>query len=245
VERDDRAPVATFFANAPIAEGAVTLAESAAHHARVKRLEVGDIVRLTDGRGGMAMGTIRAFRRDALDVAVDRVENVDRPLPIHLRVPIGDRDRMLWLAEKATELGIATWQAVHFRRSSSVSPRGEGPGFAEKVRARMIGALEQSGGTWLPTVGPDVSIDSLTFHEGEIPIVLDAAGEPLMAADLMADGMEPVVLFGPEGGIERDELDRLRSAGWRRASLGLTTLRFETAGIAAVAILRALQLGGK
>jgi 16S rRNA (uracil1498-N3)-methyltransferase len=246
VERDDRAPVATFFAELPLAASAIaTLDESAAHHARVKRLAAADVVRLIDGRGHLATGTITALRRGAIDVLVDRVANVERPMPIHLRVPVGDRDRMLWLAEKVTELGIATWQAVRFRRSVSVSPRGEGPAFADKVRARMIGAIEQSGGAWLPEVKSDVSIDALTVGSDESAFVLDPDGSPLIAAATVANAGAPVVIFGPEGGIEPDELDRLTSSGWRRVSLGPTTLRFETAGIAAVATLRAMQLGGK
>jgi 16S rRNA (uracil1498-N3)-methyltransferase len=108
----------------------------------------------------------------------------------------------------------------------------------------MISALEQSGGAWLPEIKPDVSVDALTFAERENPIVLDRAGEPLVSVASVASNVivQPVVVFGPEGGIERDELDRLTAAGWRRASLGPTTLRFETAGIAAIAVLRAAQL---
>jgi 16S rRNA (uracil1498-N3)-methyltransferase len=245
VERDDHAPVATFFVDSPMLPGAITtLGESAAHHARVKRLDVADIVRLTDGIGRVATGTITTLRRASVDVTVERVDDVQRLPPVHLRVPVGDRDRMLWLAEKATELGIATWQAVRFRRSASVSPRGEGPAFTDKVRARMISALEQSGGAWLPEIKPDAPVDALTFAERENPIVLDRAGEPLISAAFAASSAQPVVVFGPEGGIERDELDRLIAAGWRRASLGPTTLRFETAGIAAVAVLRAAKLNG-
>ena len=50
-----------------------------------------------------------------------------------------------------------------------------------------------------------------------------------------------VILVGPEGGIEPDELRRLTDAGWRRVRLAANTLRFETAGIAAVAAIRATR----
>ena len=55
------------------------------------------------------------------------------------------------------------------------------------------------------------------------------------------EAVEPVLLFGPEGGFASAEIERLTEAGWQRASLGDTTLRFETAGIAAVAVCRALM----
>ncbi len=241
MERDDRAPVASFLAATPFQSGAtVTLGEAAAHHARVKRLEVGDLVRLTDGAGTLARGAIASLRRGALDVSVSDVANIMPPAPVHLRVPAGDRDRMLWLAEKVTELGAASWQVVRWRRSMSVSPRGEGTAFAEKVRARMASALEQSGGAWLPRLLPDVDVSELTCDDSHTRILLDAEGPPILDAPL--SGGEPVILFGPEGGVERDERDALIAGGWWVASLADTTLRFETAGIAALAVLRAAHL---
>ena len=242
VERDRRTAVASVHTDAGFSAGdRVPLEDSAAHHVRVRRLKVGDVVRLLDGAGHVAHGSIAALEKNAVEVVVDRVDSIPRPSPIHLRVPIGDRDRMLWLAEKATELGIATWQAVRFHRSASVSPRGEGPTFAEKVRARMVSALEQSAGAWLPRILADTTPDRLTIDADELPILLDVSAPPLGE---VAGGSSraPVVLFGPEGGLEPEEKSALADAGWRTARLADTTLRFETAGVAAIAVCRNLQL---
>ena len=243
VERDDRAPVATFLSEAALAVGAVaTLGEGPAHHARVKRLDAGDRIRLTDGLGRVATGSVATIGKSALEVAIDSVVTVAPPQAIHLRVPVGDRDRMLWLAEKATELGIATWQAVRFRRSASVSPRGEGGAFADKVRARMVSALEQSGGAWLPTILGDTTPDALVVNSGEAPILLDQSGQPWLKVVGLAGSAAPVVLFGPEGGLEAAELAALTAASWQRTRLADSTLRFETAGVAAVAAFRAATM---
>jgi len=242
VERDDRTPVGTFFTDAtPVSGRVTTLGADAAHHARVKRLTIGDRVRLTDGAGHIASGLISGLHHASIDVSTDEVVAAQRPAEIHLRVPIADRDRMLWLAEKAAEFGVTSWQAIRFRRSMSVSPRGEGESFAKKVRARMINALEQSGGAWLPELLPDASPKELAPEAGDVRIVLDASGAPLLSI-MGSDAAHhaPVITFGPEGGLETDELEMLAECGWRRVSLGETTLRFETAGVAAVAIVRAL-----
>jgi 16S rRNA (uracil1498-N3)-methyltransferase len=246
VERDDRAPVGTFFVDAPLTAGVTaSLGEQAAHHARVKRLLVGDAVRLTDGAGCLATGSISDIRRTSLVVAVESVRTANQRAAIHLRVPVADRDRMLWLAEKATELGIASWQAVRFRRSASVSPRGEGDAFQEKLRARMVSALEQSGGAWLPAIIADTRVEELRPEPGQLPIVLDRGGAPLASLMILATASdEPAILVGPEGGIEPQELSALVAGGWRAACLADTMLRFETAGIAGIAVVRAAQLVG-
>lgn len=243
MERDGRHSVASFFADtAPVAGAALPLGEGAAHHARVKRLGAGDPVRVTDGAGRVATGVIASLGRAELVVEVRDASLLPPPGPIHLRVPVADRERMLWLAEKATELGITSWQTVRFRRSASVSPRGEGPGFGAKLRARMIAALEQSGGAWLPEILPEATASGLPNNDADaLRLLLHAGGSPLLSVAGLSPRAHPVLLLGPEGGLESDELEMLTAAGWRLAALADTTLRFETAGVAAVAVCRALQ----
>lgn len=240
MDRDDRSPVATFFSPAPlVADQSAELTESAAHHARVKRLAAGDLLRLSDGRGTLAVGRLTSLGKNRVTVAVDSVTRLSAPMPIHLRVPIGDRDRMLMLAEKATELGVASWQAVRFRRSLSVSPRGEGSAFAAKVEARMISALEQSAGAWLPRRLDDCSVEDVDAGDSDVRVLLDQDGPPLLKRGVMGAA---ALLFGPEGGLEPAERELLEANGWLPARLAETTLRFETAGIAAIAVVRAVQL---
>lgn len=243
MERDDRTPLATFYTDRPLPEaGEIELGEDAAHHARVKRLAVGDVVALTNGIGARARSSISGLRKNLVACHVESVNEQPPPPPLHVRAPVADRDRMLWLAEKATEFGITTWQSVRFHRSSSVSPRGEGSAFAAKLRLRMIAALEQSGGAWLPIILTDTDPSHVNAPDSSTSIILDATGRPLLRVLDRLAGREPSVLFGPEGGIEPTELAVLESQGWRRGRLSSTTLRFETAGLAAIAVIRAAQL---
>jgi 16S rRNA (uracil1498-N3)-methyltransferase len=145
---------------------------------------------------------------------------------------------MLLLAEKAVELGVSAWRPIVYRRSRSVSPRGEGDGFRDKLRLRMIGALEQSGGAWLPALHAEMELDdALAEARGAAGVLLDVAGQPLIA---LRDEVRPpvAIALGPEGGLEPDERARFVAAGWRPASIGANVLRFETAGIAALALVR-------
>jgi len=240
VERRGSAGVATFFVDGTPAVGTgMALSDDAVKHARVRRLAAADPVRLTDGRGTLAYGTLRKLDHRVGEVDVQACELVDRPAPLALLVPVADRDRMLWLAEKAAELAVTDWRPVMYARSRSVSPRGEGPAFARKLATRMRSALEQSGGAWLPAMHAAQSLDeAIAACEASRGFVLDAGGAPLPS---FAPFDATAIAVGPEGGLEPVELDLLLSRGWRAASLGGTTLRFETAGIAAAAIVRAAQ----
>ena len=238
MECADRTPVATFFATDPFVMGAsVTLSDEAAHHLRVARVGIGECIALRDGAGKAAVGTlVKASKTSAL-IDVSEISEIPKPAPVHLLAPVADRDRMLWLAEKAMEFGVTSWRPVVWRRSKSVSPRGEGSTFQTKVRARMISALLQSGGGWLPDIFPEATIDrAVAAAPLGTRLLLAMDGEPMAGVPMTA----PVTIaLGPEGGMETGERDAFIGAAFLPVKLAQTTLRFETAGVAAVAIATA------
>lgn len=233
----------TFFSGGPFGEGEeLSLDESAVSHARARRVSAGDDARVLDGRGGIGTGTIAAIEKRRVVLHVAGVVRVPRPAGIEVVVPVADRDRMLWAAEKCAELQVTAWRPAYFARSRSVNPRGEGERFREKVALRMQSALEQSGGAWLPDLHEEGELESvLRAVEAPARLVLDSRGTSIGSHIRM----DPLALaVGPEGGMEPTEIELAESLGWRRTALATTTLRFETAVIAAVATARALQIGG-
>jgi 16S rRNA (uracil1498-N3)-methyltransferase len=238
VECTDRAAVATFFAADTLTVGAtITLSEEAAHHIRVARVGVGECVALRDGAGKAAVGTLVKVSRNSALVDISETTDLPRPAPIHLLAPVADRERMLWLAEKVTELAVTSWRPVVWRRSKSVSPRGEGPTFQAKVRARMTSALIQSGGGWLPDVFPESTVErAVAAAPLGTRLLLAQDGEPMVGVPMRT----PITIaLGPEGGMEQSERDAFIGAAFLPVKLGDSTLRFETAGVAAVAIAAA------
>lgn len=229
----------------------VMVDEDTAHHMRVRRVTAGSAIRVTDGAGRLGRATLVTLDRRRASVEVETVFQEPPPPPVRLLVPVADRDRMLWLAEKATELSLSRWTPVYWQRSRNVSPRGEGDSFRARVRARMASALVQCGGAWLPAVDEerDASplLESLDVGES-VRLFLDPSGVPMLAAldrrDPDASGLEGasngvVVALGPEGGLLDDEIQLLGAHGFRGCSLGSRVLRFETAAIAALSTLLA------
>ncbi len=239
MERDTRPGVAHFFSGEPLlSPGALILGEEAAHHARVRRLAIGAPVTVRDGNGTAASGTLVRMAKQHLELEIERPHCPPLLPAVHLLVPVADKERMLLLAEKATELAVRTWRPVLWRRSRSVAGRGEGPMFAQKVEARMIGALLQSEGAWLPQRFTESNAERAIAAlpaEGT-RLLLDADGEPMAGVALTV----PVTIaVGPEGGFEADETERLVTSGFRRVSIAGGILRMETAAIVALGIVRA------
>jgi len=242
VDGANRSVVATFYAPGEWPER-VVLDESASHHATVKRLAVGDPVRLTSGDGRRVHGAIALLGKGRLEVEIEHasLERVPAPPHVALWAPVGDRDRMLLLAEKAVELGASAWRSTVYRRSRNVTPRGQGDAFREKLRRRMIAALEQSGSAWLPAIEPESeALGAIASGLQGHAILLDTFGTPIV--DVLAEVHAPLVIAcGPEGGLEPAERTAFIDSGWRAASLGPNVLRFETAGVAGLVLARAFM----
>ncbi|MGH8311374.1 MAG: RsmE family RNA methyltransferase, partial [Steroidobacteraceae bacterium] len=207
---------------------------------RARRLSLGNEVRVLDGIGHRSRGIVTKLGNSSASIEITEVLAY-LPLPsVHLLVPIADRDRMLWLGEKAAELGATSWRPVLWRRSRSVKPRGEGMTFQGRLRARMISALEQSAGAWLPQLHPDAPLErALAALPLSVCLVLDPTADTSIAA-LSGIAAPVTIAIGPEGGLEPAELATLVAAHFQQVRLGGNILRFETAALAALAIVRSL-----
>ena len=240
MERTDQAAAVIFFSpDAFVAGVSISLGDDAAQHARVLRIGAGERVELRDGRGNAARGVLARVAKRSLSVDVLEVWIIPDLPPVHMLVPVADRDRMLYLAEKSTELGATSWRPVIWRRSRSVGPAGDGPAFQSRLKSRMIAALTQSAGGWLPEIHPSAPVPrAIAAAPQGTRILLDASSDTkLISHELVA----PVTIaLGPEGGLDAKERDEMIVGGFIPASLVGGTLRFETAGIAGLALARSL-----
>ncbi len=223
----------------PLGAGlAFALDAAAARHAQVRRLQPGDALVLFDGRGGEWLAEVTAMRRDGVDVRLRSHDSVERELPMAVTLAVGmpANERMDWLVEKATELGVARIQPLLCERSVL---RLAGERATRKQlhwQAIAMSAAEQSGRTRVPLVEPVRGL-----HE-TLALQIDAL-RWLLSPGAAAPPLRPiapqpaVLLSGPEGGFSAAEEAAAIAAGYRPVHLGARVLRAETAPLALLAWL--------
>lgn len=224
----------------------VLLPEQAGEHiTRVLRLERGHPLILFNGDGHEYDATLESLARRAVSAEVSAVRAVDResPLPLALAQGIARGEKMDWILKKATELGVA-------RIIPIVTERTEVKLDEERAERRTLhwagviaGACEQSGRTRLPLLESPLRLDRWLGSLGADAALRLAL---LPDGDVAARSLPPmtqgaVLCVGPEGGFSENDVTMLRQTGFRGLRLGPRILRTETAGIAALSALQALQ----
>jgi 16S rRNA (uracil1498-N3)-methyltransferase len=238
-----------FYCPVPLAVGAeLELPASAARHVQVLRLQPGSTITLFNGDGGEVSATVQRMGRSDVAVRIDAHHAIERePMPaVHLAVGMPANDRMDWLVEKATELGVASIQPLHTAHSV-LRLSGER---AVKKQAHWqsvaVAASEQCGGNRVPVIHPVRELAAwLKGQPGQessptIRCVLSLASgtQPLSATMVQYAGRNPLLLLsGPEGGLSASEDAQSRTVGFAPVTLGPRVLRAETAALAALAML--------
>lgn len=227
---------------APIAgPGRLNLPPGAARHVQVLRLQPGEALTLFDGRGGEWSARVQSIGRREVGVEVLAHDPMERELPIAvtlaLAMPAGDR--MDFVVEKATELGVAAIQPLVSERSVLRLAGERADRRVAHWQAIAVAACEQCGRNRVPPVHPVRALEAwlaeLPDADGDARLLLgwrDASPWPSRMGPAM---MQLVVLSGPEGGLTGSEESAARSRGFHSVSLGPRVLRADTAPLAALA----------
>jgi 16S rRNA (uracil1498-N3)-methyltransferase len=218
---------------------------AANHITRVLRLRPGAELTLFDGRGGEYPARILELRKAAVLASVEARVDEERESPIALTLAQGVArgERMDFVVQKATELGVRRIVPVLAERSVVRLNEQQAEARLRHWRAIAVAACEQCGRNRLPQLEPAQTLETFlaSVPEGERRFAL-RPGAPLRIRDL-APGSAPVtVLIGPEGGLSEAEQAAATRAGFMPLCLGPRVLRTETAAIAALAALQQ-QLG--
>jgi len=251
-----------FYCPVPLAtDTLLELPAGAARHVQVLRLQPGDSITLFNGRYGVASdagtpghilggefeATITHMGRSDVQVRVGAHSAIEREsaATVHLAVGMPANDRMDWLVEKATELGVASIQPLMTERSVL---RLSGERADKKIahwQSVAVASCEQCGGNRVPLVHGvktlSAWLQSLPAPGEDVRCLLSlAAGSSTLRTSVPSNlPQHTTFLSGPEGGLGPTEEAAAMARGFAPVSLGPRVLRAETAALTALARLLA------
>ena len=210
--------------------------EEAAHAVRVLRLQPGDEVTLTDGKGN--------FFRAEISTATNKrcLLNILETLPqsplwkghLHIAMaPTKNIDRTEWFTEKATEIGFDELTFLNCRFSERKVIK------TERIHKILVSAIKQSLKAKLPILNEMIDFNKFIEQpfKGQKFIAHCHEGEKQLLKDIMIPGEDALVLIGPEGDFSTEEVKKAEEKGFIPISLGKSRLRTETAALVACHII--------
>lgn len=210
------------------------------HLSRVLRMKPGDAIILFDGTGGQYPATIESLSRKSVVASTAGHDPLEREsgLSVHLGIAISRGERMDWVVQKATELGVSDISPLYTQRTEV---RLNGERAEKKLRHWQqiaSSACEQCGRNRLPNVQPVLDLEQwLGGVQADAKLVLHHRASAGWAGATAPTSI--ALLVGPEGGLSPAEISAAEQAGFSSLQLGPRILRTETAPLAAIAILQA------
>lgn len=204
--------------------------EEANHIVNVMRHRVGDKIYLTNGFGEIFFCQIVKFQNNKVSAAVLEKYSFTKKFPnITLCIPIlRNMERFEFALEKSVELGIN--QFILFRSKYSVSKNFN----RKRIERIIISAMKQSLQCWLPIIRYADTIFEIAKLNDE-KIIFDQSGEEYFSREQVKNDLNYLFIFGPEGGLSKDEINSLNSKLIYK--LSDNRLRTETAVIKAISQL--------
>lgn len=222
---------------APEIADTLRLPESdSAHAVRVLRMKAGDPLQVIDGRGNVYQ--CRLTEAHSKRAAVEILSCDPQPLPWSQQIavavaPTKHLDRMEWMVEKLTEIGVNDIIPILCRRSERREIK------EERLEKIAVSAMKQSLKAVLPAVWPMTPLrDLLTLMPGAQRFVAycDPSRPRVDMARACAPRRDTLILIGPEGDFDPTEIESTLAAGFVPVTLGDNRLRTETAALYAVTI---------
>ncbi len=204
--------------------------EESRHIVKVLRLQKGDYLHLTDGKGGLYRARLvdDHIRHCRVEVEEHQREYGKRPFYLHIAVaPTKNIKRFEWFLEKATEIGVDEITPLHCFHSERKQMK------TERMERILVAAMKQSLKTYLPKINGMTPFDNLIGHSGHLQqfIACLEEGEAQPLKDLYSPGEGALVVIGPEGDFSAGEMAYAKEKGFHPVTLGMSRLRTETAAV--------------
>jgi 16S rRNA (uracil1498-N3)-methyltransferase len=210
--------------------------DTSKHVVQVLRMEKGEKVLLTDGKGKKAEAEIVDDNRKRCGVMITSVQT-EKEKPHRVAIAISltkNASRFEWFLEKATEIGVSEIIPLICERTEKEKFR------YDRMKNILVSALLQSQQTWLPVLHEPADFDKViaedTYSQRFIAHCLPEEKRSL-TSQLVHPSTSQLILIGPEGDFTHNEIEQALEHNFIPVTLGETRLRTETAGMVAATLL--------
>ena len=222
--------------------------DTSRHVVQVLRMNVGEKLNLTDGKGNLITAEITDAHKKHCEIKVidlrftpDNYRDHDsRKITIAISL-LKNSNRFEWFLEKATEIGVSEIIPLICERTEKEKFR------YERMQGICISAMLQSQQVWLPVLHEPVEFNSVikssTSEQKFIAHCDEGTKSKLINQLTLPAGRQvnkstsSLILIGPEGDFTPEEIDLALQSKFEPVSLGETRLRSETAGVVAATLL--------
>lgn len=219
----------------------ITLAEKTSHYVgNVLRMSKGQALRLFNGSGGYFDAVIVEQTKKKVTVSIGQHHDTETesPLPVHLGIALSKGDKMDWIVQKATELGVTSITPLRSQRSDVKIPKERQLKRIEHWQQVAISACEQCERNRIPTIHDISNLDEWTQEQtASLKLVLHHRADEIGTQNIPES---VALLIGPEGGLTAEEIKTAEDSGFKSLCLGQRVMRTETAPVAALSVLQLL-----
>lgn len=223
-----------FFAT-EIQDNEAILSEEESHHClQVLRTRDREIVEITDGKGNLWTAEVQIISKKQFSIYLQTpvVENAPNPAVCSLAVSLTKNiDRIEWMLEKATEIGLNEFYPVITHRTERKQVR------MDRLEKITVSAMKQSERLWKPVLHEPLYfegfIQSSPLREAKYIAHCEDEENKNPLSEIYTKGQKSIILIGPEGDFTESEISTAINSGFQPVSLGNARLRVETAALAA------------
>jgi 16S rRNA (uracil1498-N3)-methyltransferase len=225
-----------FFYVENLAEKIIVLDEDTSKHMiSVLRMQKGESVLLTDGKGTKATASIIDDNRKRCSVQIISTEKEEEKMPkVTIAISIiKNASRFEWFLEKASEVGVSEIIPLLCERTEKEKFR------YDRMKGILVSAMLQSQQTWLPFLHQPTSYEAVVKNtEQENKFIAHCLPDQKQQLSTVICQQPSLILIGPEGDFTSKEVHLALQNNFTPVALGNTRLRTETAGIVAGVLLK-------
>lgn len=211
--------------------------DTSKHIVQVLRMQNGEQLQLTNGKGNLFTCTIIDNNRKRCAVTITQTTN-HQPPTTNITIAISllkNNARFEWFLEKATEIGVSAIVPLICERTEKTAFK------LERMNSILISAMLQSRQCWLPVLHLPTKFNQLILADGQqqkfIAHCVDDANKNQLTTQSINQLSNKLILIGPEGDFTNIEIQQALQNNFIPVSLGNTRLRTETAGVVAATLL--------